>query len=549
VALIGVIDTLLRAQTEHFSKGIQKAQTVLGSFGAAATSANSLFAGLAATIGAGVAVTKIVSLTKDAMSLADELGELSNKTSVSVQSLSELRYAAKLTDVEFETLGNGIKKLLVNLSNAASTGRGGASDALKQLGLDAKTLANQAPDRTLEQIADAIANVKSPADRAALAMKLFGKAGLDLLPLLTQGKSGIAALREEARRLGVSLSDVDAEKVNQANDALDRVSFAFEGIGKSLAVGLAPLLEAVAKQFTDAAQNANGFGKSIQSSIDVMVEGFAVVLDIVSQIGKVFRYLQAGASELARLTVFAATPTMRMSKDKRKEFRDWMQQWSNQNQVMLNEADKGWDQAGMGSAFRDWYQGLKRDTEQAAAAAQTHAVAVDEVAEAAAKASEDTQDLIDKLQLQVDTFGMSSEAAKIYELRSKGVDAALIAEAEALTNQLAGLEKQREAKEQANRAAEQLEERATNLIDQIKTPRERLEQQIGEAEGLLMAGLITQEQFDRAKTQFRRDTLGDQTPRFPTTQRTSETTRAQPWSILGTNPATASSWPTNTATP
>ena len=58
------------------------------------------------------------------------------------------------------------------------------------------------------------------AGKTALAIKLFGKSGADLIPLLNQGRAGIKELTDEAAKLGIVISTETAAKAEQFNDTL-----------------------------------------------------------------------------------------------------------------------------------------------------------------------------------------------------------------------------------------------------------------------------------------------------------------------------------------
>ena len=51
-------------------------------------------------------------------------------------------------------------------------------------------------------VIDALGNVQNETERDALSMQLFGKSAQDLNPLIAQGSEGIAALTDEAKKMG-----------------------------------------------------------------------------------------------------------------------------------------------------------------------------------------------------------------------------------------------------------------------------------------------------------------------------------------------------------
>jgi hypothetical protein len=121
-----------------------------------------------------------------------------------------LAYAARRSDIAVEGLAAGIRKMQVNIADAARGGKTG-QEVLAALGLTAGQLQNLLPEEQFKRIADRIAAIKNPTERAATAVKIFGRNGTDLLPLLMQGSDGIGRWEARARALGITLSSEAAE--------------------------------------------------------------------------------------------------------------------------------------------------------------------------------------------------------------------------------------------------------------------------------------------------------------------------------------------------
>lgn len=158
--------------------------------------------------------------------------------------MSELAYVAKMSDIELSSLSNAIKKMQVNLSEAASGGKA-QIETLRALGLVINDLKGMAPDKQFEVLADRINMIKDPADRARAAVELFGKAGAELLPLFEKGAAGIRAARIEAQRMGASFSDEQIKKLAEADDAIKRLKASWEGFATRMTAFVAPAITKV----------------------------------------------------------------------------------------------------------------------------------------------------------------------------------------------------------------------------------------------------------------------------------------------------------------
>ena len=64
----------------------------------------------------------------------------------------------------------------------------------------------------------------------------------------------------EAEHLGISITRVDAAKIELANDAVTRAKSVFTGLGNQLATSFSPLIMTVADNFRQAALDNEDFG-------------------------------------------------------------------------------------------------------------------------------------------------------------------------------------------------------------------------------------------------------------------------------------------------
>ncbi len=75
-------------------------------------------------------------------------------------------------------------------------------------------------EEQFRRIADRIAAIQNPAERAAAAVKIFGRNGTELLPLLLQGADGIAKWEARARALGLVMNGEAAEGAHRFSQLL-----------------------------------------------------------------------------------------------------------------------------------------------------------------------------------------------------------------------------------------------------------------------------------------------------------------------------------------
>jgi lambda family phage tail tape measure protein len=197
--------------------------------------------------------------------VGDEFLKLSQKTGVSVEALTALDYAAKLSDVTTEGLTKALQKLSVAMFETQVNGQEGSA-ALKALGVSATDAHGQIrpTEAVLLDLAEKFADMPDGADKAALAIKLLGKEGLAIIPFLNQGREGITALMEEAQRLGLVISEDVARASEVFNDNLTRLSAIFEGVQRQIGAAVIPILADFTEQIVLAQTETGSFSNELQ---------------------------------------------------------------------------------------------------------------------------------------------------------------------------------------------------------------------------------------------------------------------------------------------
>jgi len=213
---------------DQVSPVIQKIKADAASF---ATQINAIRFG-ALGLAAGALTAHLGSVAKSAINTGDQLFKLSQKVGISVERLSELRFAAELSDVSLEQFQTGMKGLNDALTKAAdSTSR--EAQLLKALGVTART-----PYEALRQLADAVKALPDGATKSAVAVDLLGKAGQNMIPFLNGGSAAIDAAADSARRLGLTLSTETAKQSEEFNDNMRKLRTGAESLGIALSTKL-----------------------------------------------------------------------------------------------------------------------------------------------------------------------------------------------------------------------------------------------------------------------------------------------------------------------
>lgn len=222
-------------------KGISSAEKRLKAFGKRIAAIG------AAMTAAGVgALTGLTAMVRQFASAGDNLADASAQTGLSTDFLQSLRAGAADAGVPFEGLLTSMNKFQGLLADAAN-GSAQAADKLSALGLSAEELMSMTPDQQFKALADAIARIPNPAERAAAAIDVFGKSGAKLLPMLADGAEGLNKQLAELKRRGRIMSPEDVALAAKAVGAWLSLQLGLGRVVEVIGSALAPAFIAVAK--------------------------------------------------------------------------------------------------------------------------------------------------------------------------------------------------------------------------------------------------------------------------------------------------------------
>lgn len=215
-------------------------------------------AATSAFLSLGSAVTgAATSVTQFALSVGNELdalNDVANRTGVGVEALQAYARAAAETGIEIESFAKQIQKLTVNIGAATLDEK--AQKKFEDLGIVFEDLKAQSPDKQFEMIVDAISRIADPAERAATAVKFFGKGGIELGELFTLGPGALAQMREQAQALGQVVSEDAVKAIDNMNDSFGAVYATVKGLTGQILGELAEPISQIAQDLLGVIQQA-----------------------------------------------------------------------------------------------------------------------------------------------------------------------------------------------------------------------------------------------------------------------------------------------------
>jgi chromosome segregation ATPase len=223
------------------------------------------------------AAAGLAAMVKRSAETADQIGKLSQATGNTTEVISEIGYAADLSNISTEELAKTMQKLASSAVDATKKGSAQAA-AFKALGVSVTDASGKlkSTDQILLDVADRFSKLEDGAQKAALAEDIFGRNAQKMIPFLNQGRAGIEALREEAKRLGISLSAEAAAAAGEFNDNLTRLQAVSAGLGRELTAKLLPYLIDLTETLLDVATEGDGLQEIVDGLI-VVFKTFATV--------------------------------------------------------------------------------------------------------------------------------------------------------------------------------------------------------------------------------------------------------------------------------
>jgi hypothetical protein len=205
--------------------------------------------GALGAIGVTLSAISFTTFIKDAIDAADAMGELAQRTGVSTENLTVLSAAAEKSGASTDTLATGLRNLSRQVV-ALRQGNREAVESFRAIGLTADDLAGKRLDEIFVLIADAQAKFADGAGKTAVATRIFGRAGDELIPTLNElANGGFIRSREELAKLGALIGGDAAKKAGAFNDDLKDLSLAARGLGLEIGTTLIPFLTTVVERF------------------------------------------------------------------------------------------------------------------------------------------------------------------------------------------------------------------------------------------------------------------------------------------------------------
>lgn len=245
MATVRSLYVALKMQTDDYNKKIKAANQEAKEFQRILKPTSQILSDVGKTMVAvgGVVSLALLGMAKKAADYGDQMLEASQKTGISTKQLAAFKLVADQSGSSFEGLTGAVSRLAKTSFEAATKG-GEAAKTFQALGISVKDSAGHVRNASdlLPEIADRFAQMKDGTEKTAIAIRLFGKAGADLIPVLNQGSAGFREASRLVEKYNVDIGDAGNQLGNVFNDRLAETSLAMQGLSNQIGKALLPAM-------------------------------------------------------------------------------------------------------------------------------------------------------------------------------------------------------------------------------------------------------------------------------------------------------------------
>jgi len=246
---------------------------------------------------------KFAEMIKGSIEAADKMGKMAQSAGISVESLSRLSVAAKLNDVDAQTLAMSMEKLDKSMA-AAQSGTGVAAEAYKALGISVTDAHGElkSGDQVMQEVADRFSQAKDGADKTAVAIAIFGKSGAAMIPMLNNGSEELKKFSDLSDKLGLTMNNELTQKAQEVADNFKIMGLSWDAVGQKVMRDMLPTF----KQLSDVMVEQATDEQNVALKADVLSTALKGVVSIGLGVVAVVEGMGRGLGGLAAIAVAVA---------------------------------------------------------------------------------------------------------------------------------------------------------------------------------------------------------------------------------------------------
>ncbi|WP_158963907.1 phage tail tape measure protein [Chachezhania sediminis] len=282
---IGALRALLSLDSAAFEKGAKRAQTSMGKLERFMSKAAAKMTSVGKTMSARVTAPLVAAgglMVRSSLRTVDAQAKFAQSLGTTTSSIQTLTRAADMAGISQGELEGSLLRMTRRIS-LAEQGAGAGAKAFARLGIEARNLAGLDAAERVKLIQERIAALIPAAEQAAVASQIFGdRTGLAMQRL---DAATIDKANAELERFGVKVSDIDADKIEEANDAMSALGLVTTGLANQMTVALAPTLKRIAEAIANVAAWFSNLSPQMKQFIAVSVSAAAAIGPVTLGIG------------------------------------------------------------------------------------------------------------------------------------------------------------------------------------------------------------------------------------------------------------------------
>jgi phage-related protein len=242
--------------------------------------------------GAAAATAGVVAMANSFAEAGDKAAKTSAALGIGAEAYQELSYAMGQSGLSAQEFDSALEKFNLTVRQGAA-GNEAMQKQLAAVGLSASKLAGMKPEQAMERLSDYMKSLPDDAKRTQAAVTLFGKtAGPKMMAAMAQGSEGLRQLSQEARDLGIVISDEQAKQSEEYVSAKTRLVQSFTGMKNQFIGGaIGPLAEAfdhlkdaVVEQMPAIRELGKNFGQWLGEAVKRLPEIIAKIKEFAANV-------------------------------------------------------------------------------------------------------------------------------------------------------------------------------------------------------------------------------------------------------------------------
>lgn len=233
----------IKADASSLEREMRKAQTTVQQSSRGMQSALKGVTDQAYALLPALSVAAVAAFAKGAFTAADRINDLALRTGFAGSTLSSLNIKLLQSGTDLDSFAASINRMNNMIGEAARGLNKEAVRSFDNLGLSVRKLAQLSPEDQFFEIAQALGGIENQNQQVNLGMAIFGRQFTSLLPMIKETKGELRSFSDEAKRMGLALTD---EQLKRIDDLGDRWVGALEKM-KIAILDVVPLVEGLAK--------------------------------------------------------------------------------------------------------------------------------------------------------------------------------------------------------------------------------------------------------------------------------------------------------------